>query len=102
ISREHVEMVRVGTSLRVRDLGSRNGLWVNGRRVENAALVDGDMLRIGEWVGFVMSGIGQDVKFTEVAPGLFSGPRLAALLENARKLVEGGIPLVIQGATGTG
>jgi len=102
ISREHVELSPVGSALGIRDLGSRNGLWVNGQRVDAAALVSGDVVRLGEWIGCVMPGLTDDVRFGEVAPGLFSGPRLSALLTPARKLVEKGIPLVILGPTGTG
>src|SRR5688572_9730646 len=77
ISREHVEIARGSAGLRIRDLGSRNGLWVNGQRTDSSALANGDMIRIGEWLGFVLPGLTEDVKFSEVAPGLFSGPRLA-------------------------
>jgi DNA-binding NtrC family response regulator len=102
ISREHAEISPVGSALGIRDLGSRNGLWVNGQRVDAAALVNGDVIRLGEWIGCVVPGLTQAARFEELAPGLFSGPRLGALLAPARKLVEKGIPLVILGATGTG
>lgn len=102
ISREHAELTPVGPAFGVRDLGSRNGLWVNGQRVEATALMNGDVIRCGEWVGCVVPGLTTDVTFGEIAPGLLAGPRLAALLAPARKLVEKGVPLVIHGATGTG
>lgn len=102
ISREHAELSPVGSALGIRDLGSRNGLWVNGQRVDAAALVNGDVVRLGEWIGCVVPGLTEDVRFGEVAPGLFSGPRLAARLAPARKLVEKSMPLVILGPTGTG
>lgn len=102
ISREHAELTPVGPAFGVRDLGSRNGLWVNGQRVEAAALMNGDVIRLGEWVGCVVPGLSGDVAFGEIAPGLLAGPRLASLLAPARKLVEKGVPLVIHGATGTG
>ena len=102
ISREHAEVSPVGSALGIRDLGSRNGLWVNGQRADAAALVNGDVIRLGEWIGCVVPGLMSDVSFGEVAPGLFSGPRLAASLAPARKLVEKGMPLVILGPTGTG
>lgn len=35
-------------SLEVEDLGSTNGTWVNGRRVDRAALAHGDRVRVGE------------------------------------------------------
>jgi transcriptional regulator with AAA-type ATPase domain len=102
ISREHAELTPVGPAFGVRDLGSRNGLWVNGQRVEAAALMNGDVLRLGEWVGCVVPGLTSDVSFGEIAPGLLAGPRMAAVLAPARKLVEKGVPLVLHGATGTG
>jgi DNA-binding NtrC family response regulator len=102
ISREHAELTPVGPAFGVRDLGSRNGLWVNGQRVEATALMNGDVIRLGEWVGCVVPGLAGDVAFGEIAPGLLAGPRLASLLAPARKLVEKGVPLVIHGATGTG
>jgi len=102
ISREHAEIAPVGTVLGIRDLGSRNGLWVNGQRVEATALMNGDVIRLGEWIGCVVPGLTRDVHFGEIAPGLLAGSRFAALLAPARKLVEKGIPLVIYGATGTG
>jgi DNA-binding NtrC family response regulator len=102
ISREHAEISPVGSAFGIRDLNSRNGVWVNGQRVEATALVNGDVLRLGEWVGCVVPGLTESASFGEIAPGLLGGPRLAAHLVPARKLAEKGIPLVIQGATGTG
>jgi len=46
VSRRHVEIITAPTSL-VRDLGSTNGTLLNGRRVAESALVDGDELQIG-------------------------------------------------------
>lgn len=34
--------------LEVEDLGSTNGTWVNGRRVERAPLAAGDRVRVGQ------------------------------------------------------
>jgi transcriptional regulator of acetoin/glycerol metabolism len=102
VSREHAEISPVGAAFGIRDLESRNGVSVNGQRVAATALVNGDVVRLGEWVGVVVPGISDSAEFGEIAPGLLGGPRLAAELMTARKLAEKGIPLVIQGATGTG
>jgi transcriptional regulator of acetoin/glycerol metabolism len=102
ISREHAEISPVSSAFGIRDLGSRNGVWVNGERVDATALMDGDVVRLGEWIGVVVPGLTESVQFGEIAPGLLGGPRLAARLAPARKLVEKNIPLVIHGATGTG
>ncbi len=48
VSRRHCMLERdEHGSLVVRDLGSLNGTWINGRRVEQARLTAGDRLRIG-------------------------------------------------------
>jgi transcriptional regulator with PAS, ATPase and Fis domain len=47
VSRRHAEVVHEGNSLRVADLGSRNGTLVNGMPVDRAELVDGDVVMIG-------------------------------------------------------
>src|SRR5262245_27135380 len=47
VSRSHAELIRVGNSFLLRDLGSTNGSFVNGARVAEQMLNDGDMLRFG-------------------------------------------------------
>ncbi len=46
VSRQHARIV-VGEGLRIEDAGSSNGVLVNGVRVQDAELVDGDTLGIG-------------------------------------------------------
>ena len=48
VSRRHAELRRTPDGLEVRDLGSLNGTWVNGWRVERAALHPGDTLHVGD------------------------------------------------------
>jgi len=47
VSRKHCEIDVDGEVLRVRDLGSRNGVLVNGKKVTEAVLKAGDKLQIG-------------------------------------------------------
>lgn len=48
VSRKHARVtVEPGGEVRVVDLASRNGTYLNGRRIEEASLRDGDELRIG-------------------------------------------------------
>jgi predicted component of type VI protein secretion system len=49
ISRKHCVIAQVGETLIVRDLGSTNGIRVNGARVEDATLKAGDELVIGNF-----------------------------------------------------
>src|SRR6478735_575603 len=48
VSREHALLEHDGHRVYVHDLGSTNGIYVNGRRVERAELTPWDRLRLGE------------------------------------------------------
>ena len=47
ISRRHCCLSRHGDEIEVRDLGSSNGTWINGRLAESGRLRAGDELWIG-------------------------------------------------------
>ena len=47
VSREHAKVVRVGEMVFLHDLGSRNGSYVNGERVKEELLREGDIIRVG-------------------------------------------------------
>lgn len=49
VSRNHAEIYREGLVPRVKDMGSLNGTYLNGRRVEEAGLKGGDELQIGRF-----------------------------------------------------
>lgn len=47
VSKEHARIERRGDTWSLRDLGSRNGSCINGQKVTNAVLRDGDWIEIG-------------------------------------------------------
>jgi pSer/pThr/pTyr-binding forkhead associated (FHA) protein len=49
VSRRHAEFVRVGTAFQVRDLGSLNGTYYDGVRIESALLSDGAEVQVGKF-----------------------------------------------------
>ena len=49
VSRRHAEVERIGERYVARDVGSLNGIWLNGQRVDTAELTDGDELQIGRF-----------------------------------------------------
>ncbi len=82
-SRRHAVIEAGPTGLAVRDTGSANGVFVNGRKVERATLEDGDFLRLGEVIIKVLAGdspgtvvVGSD----EVGPLPPASPRPSAPL----------------------
>lgn len=46
VSKEHAEIVRIDEEIRIRDLGSTNGTFVNGQRVQEAPLFHGDIVHV--------------------------------------------------------
>jgi signal transduction histidine kinase len=50
ISRHHGELRREGDAFLIADLGSHNGIFLNGRKIEQAPLKDRDEIRIGNYV----------------------------------------------------
>lgn len=99
VSRRHASLRRNGTELVISDLGSRNGVRVNGRGIETARLGAGDVVRLGGWVGVVTSSAGT---FSELAPGLFGSAVLAEAITPLRKAAPSDLPIVLEGETGTG
>jgi Inner membrane component of T3SS, cytoplasmic domain len=47
-SRRHAVIEAVGQGLTIRDTGSANGVFVNGKRVERSSLEPDDLVRVGE------------------------------------------------------
>jgi pSer/pThr/pTyr-binding forkhead associated (FHA) protein len=47
VSRRHAELLVVDGRWMLRDLGSSNGTWVNGRRVVEAEVTTGDEIVLG-------------------------------------------------------
>ena len=47
VSRKHLAFKRVPTGFEMADLGSTNGVYVNGHRMPKKQLVSGDILRVG-------------------------------------------------------
>jgi len=102
VSRKHAELYRQGPIFAIRDLGSTNGTFVNGKQVQHAAVAPGAVVRIGEHVGVFESSSTEPAEFTEIAPGLFGGAELAQAFVPARRAATSDLPLVINGPTGTG
>jgi len=49
VSRRHAEFIRYGTSFQVKDLGSLNGTYFDGVRIDVALLSDGAEVQVGKF-----------------------------------------------------
>jgi pSer/pThr/pTyr-binding forkhead associated (FHA) protein len=47
VSRKHCRLIKDGETIRIEDLGSSNGTFINGERVQQAELTAGDTLQVG-------------------------------------------------------
>ncbi len=101
ISRRHAELRRQGGRLFVRDLDSRNGTRVNGRRVEAAELFVGDVLRLGPAVMLVaaVDGPGLEVPHPTLL-GRSAG--LRRVLEAVERVAPTDSTVLVLGPTGAG
>lgn len=92
VSRQHAEIRAAGGGFVVRDLNSRNGTFLNGERVTESPLKDGDEVRVGEArIRFeeVAGGAGPPAPAPEPARGI-EGPA-AAIAERFQLLEKIGI-----------
>ena len=83
----------------IADLGSRNGVRVNGHAVSHAPLGPQDVVRLGGWIGVVTADVGE---VEEITPGFWGGAGLRATLAPLQQLAKSDLPIVLQGETGTG
>lgn len=76
LSRFHAQFRREGDDLVVKDLGSRNGVYVNGARVSEARLRAGDEIRLGKLLLRYEAAASSEVPaaFSPAAPPVPSAP----------------------------
>jgi DNA-binding NtrC family response regulator len=106
VSRIHAELVMREDGLWVRDLGSRNGTYVNGVRVESARLDAGLVLRVGATgLQVRLDGTPEEiVLWPEDGFGDLRGRSVAAreLFAKLARVANTDSTVLVQGETGTG
>lgn len=99
VSRHHAVIRSQGPHRVLVDLKSRNGTWVNGRRIQSLVLAPSDVVRIGGWVAIVTRESGP---FGSLAPRLFGGQRFRDTLLPIERAAKSDLPIILEGETGTG
>ncbi|MBM4354622.1 MAG: FHA domain-containing protein [Deltaproteobacteria bacterium] len=103
VSRRHVRFSRVGATVAVQDLGSKNGTYVNGARVQAALLSFQDVVRLGDTL-LLCSRLGLPLDGPELQGRGLLGIS-AAILEVRRAVERLGptdLSVLITGESGTG
>ena len=79
LSRKHAEIIAVGNAWMLKDLGSANGTYLNGSRVErDEVLKTGDRIRLGDTeIVFETSGVSTDRFFSVADGGAGTSPTIA-------------------------
>ncbi len=116
VSRRHAEVEREGDAYVVRDLGSRNGIFVNGHPVTEATLEPLDELRIGDAIlklveegvddyatyridGAVVGAAGRRAPESSVLVG---GLQIDRILAELHRVARAPLNVLLLGASGTG
>ncbi|HEY6081333.1 MAG TPA: sigma 54-interacting transcriptional regulator [Polyangiaceae bacterium] len=116
VSRVHAELVREGKSFVVRDLGSRNGVIVNGRKLAQAQLEPLDELRIGDAIfKFVEEGADELLRYridgamahgcerlAQQASALAGGWQIDAVVAEIERVAPTPLSVIVRGPSGTG
>jgi hypothetical protein len=107
LSRRHAELRLDAGELRLRDLDSHNGMFVNGDRCAEAVLRAGDVVRLGEWIGVIApvaaaTGPVPVPRAGALTASLHLGPTAMQVALRAHRLASTALAVVLEGETGTG
>jgi DNA-binding NtrC family response regulator len=106
VSRRHLACELEGDLLRVTDLESTNGTWVNGLRINDVLLSGGETILLGTTrIDVTRLGAATEVALTAATSfGRLVGASAAMrkIYPICKKLAAAAVPVVIEGETGTG
>ncbi len=90
MSGKHAEISKFNGEIKVKDAGSANGIYVNGEKVEEAELYDGDILRLGQ------TSIRIDIVGGKIRPGSGMSSKLAVgIIIGALALAAAAVAIVL-------
>ena len=107
VSRRHVELELVPEGVLVRDLGSRNGTYYLGQRVERMIVSPGAMLTLGAAriaieVAPDAVGVGEPLHLAGFRGMIGGSPAMQALFGKIARLDGSLVPVLLLGETGVG
>ncbi len=88
VSRKHCEVNLDGGQVTIRDMGSRNGTFLNGQQIDETRAKAGDLLQIGP-VKFVIQVDNQPASFENYLPGEDEHDEKEAVSNGAETLTNG-------------
>jgi DNA-binding NtrC family response regulator len=97
-SRRHVSLQPVGEGVRIRDLGSRNGTFINGVRIVEGLLRLGGRLTVGQ-TEFRLASADQGAAQDELLGNSLAMQRVR---QQVQRFASSEVPVLILGESGTG
>jgi DNA-binding NtrC family response regulator len=106
VSRHHLVVTASPRGFHLRDLGSTNGTWIAGCRIESAYLESGAQLRIGDTT-LTFSGLDEKAYVPLSQEGNFGAllgesPAMRRIFEMLPRISSSDTTILIEGETGTG
>ncbi len=106
VSRRHIEVERTSAGLLLRDLGSRNGTFVDGRRVVTAFVEPGDKIQLGKTkIAVKQASRGTEIDVTggeQFGELVGASEAMRAVFAELKRVAREDMNLLIEGETGTG
>jgi DNA-binding NtrC family response regulator len=106
VSRDHCELEPVPSGMRVRDLGSTNGVFSGAARLYDAVLPLDSRVRLGD-TELALSALAETVEREQTTRDRFgdllgASPRMRELFADLERIAATDVTLLIEGETGTG
>ncbi len=105
VSRRHAAFELMGARLRLTDLSSTNGTFVQGLAILDVLLGGGELVRVGETtirVDLVSSAGEQLTEATRFGKIVGASPEMRRLYLLCQRIASSSVPVIIEGETGTG
>src|SRR5262249_50003377 len=106
VSRRHAALEVTGEGLRLSDLGSTNGTWVDRVKVVEAELFGEEHVRLGSTVIRVeregVRAAGRVTPAVSFGRMIGASPEMRRIYPLCERLAQSDVPVIIEGETGTG
>ena len=100
ISRQHAELLLADGGVRIKDLGSSNGTFLNGARITEAVATDSDVVTFGK-VAYRVQAVSAPPRRPQVVPSSFQTPRPGTapaggtIVRQLPVSASGGVPAIV-------